>query len=338
MLIRPIRFEDLDQFLALTQLAGIGMLSLPPDREALYQKISLSVDSFAGRPPEPRGETFLFVMEEPETKRIVGTCGIVSHVGLTRPFYSYKLSTVVQANSELNIYSQQQVLHLVNDYTGSTEICSLLLHPDYRRDGLGRFLSRCRYLLIAQYPHLFDHTVIAEIRGINDDKGDAPFYDHLARHFFKMSFIEADTACALKGNQMIADLMPRYPIYVNLLPEAAQEVIGKPYHASEAAYLLLLREGFTYEGYVDVFDAGPTIQCERSHIRAVRQSRKARIGRIATHIENDNLFIIANTNLEQFYICRDQLVTEDDESVTISETTARLLQVEPGHVIRYTPT
>ena len=65
--------------------------------------------------------------------------GIVSHVGMKRPFYSYKLSTIVQASHNVRIYSLQNVLHMVNDYTGVTEIGSLFLLPDYRRDGIGKF-------------------------------------------------------------------------------------------------------------------------------------------------------------------------------------------------------
>ena len=39
------------------------------------------------------------------------------------------------------------------------------------------------------------------------------------------------------------------------------------------ARAMLEQEGFRYEGYVDIFDAGPTVECFRDNIHAVRRSR-----------------------------------------------------------------
>lgn len=338
MLIRPATMEDHAQILALAEEAGIGMLSLPPNPDVLEKKIAYSQASFAGNPPHEKEEQFLFVMEDTQNGKLAGTTGIMAHVGLTRPFYSYKLSTLVQASEKMGIYSHQQVLHMVNDYTGATEIGSLFLSPDYRRDGLGRFLSRCRYLMMAEFPDLFADIVIAEIRGVTDAAGDAPFYDHLARHFFKMRFVEADTISATKGNQFIADLMPKYPIYVTLLPQEAQAVIGKPLPASEAAMKLLIREGFSYEGYMDVFDAGPTMQAERGKIRAIQNSRKGTVGKTVPQIDDDNQFMISNSVMDNFRIVRDAMIIEPDGSISLSESTAEKLKVNIGDGIRYSPT
>ena len=40
---------------------------------------------------------------------------------------------------------------------------------------------------------------------------------------------------------------------------------------------LLLKEGFRYEGYVDVFDAGPQVQAHPGEIATVRNSRLVRV-------------------------------------------------------------
>lgn len=337
MLIRPVRTDDHPKILQLAKQAGIGMLSLPPDAVVLERKIACSVASFNGE-AEREEESFLMVLEDTESGELVGTTGVIAHVGLTLPFYSYKLSTVVQTNEALGIYSQLQVLHMVNDYTGATEIGSLFLLPEYRKDGLGRFLSRCRYLLLAEFPQLFSDTVIAEIRGVNDAEGNAPFYDHLVRPFFKLPYAEADYISATKGNQFIADLMPKYPIYVNLLPREAQRVIGKPLPDSEAAMKLLIREGFSYQGYIDIFDAGPTLQADFRHIRGIQASRKVHVSRIVEHIDVERAYMLCNTKLEAFRICHNGMRVEEDGSVTLSRTAAEKLEVGEGHAIRYTPT
>jgi arginine N-succinyltransferase len=338
ILIRPVQADDHAEILELAKQAGIGMSSLPPDADVLARKIEASTLSFAGTPAKPKEESFLMVMEDLDQQRLVGTTGLVSHVGLSRPFYSYKMSSVVQANSELDIYSQQHVLHMVNDYTNASEIGSLFLEPDHRRDGLGRFLSRSRYLMLAEFPELFADIVIAEIRGVSTSDGGAPFYNHLAQHFFHMTFAQADYISATMGNQFIADLMPKYPIYVNLLPQEAQDVIGQPLPASAAAMRLLQREGFSFEGYVDVFDAGPTLQAERQRIRGVQNSRRCDIENIVESLDEQQHYMISNTVLADFAICRAPVQMTPEGTVIISRDTANKLKVEKDHAIRFSPT
>jgi len=296
MRIRPVTRNDHDAILALAKKAGIGMTSLPPDEDVLAEKIDRAVKSFAGKPDYEGGEAFLFVLEDMETGNIVGTSGIVAHVGLKQPFYSYTLSTITQSSTALDIYGTQKVLNVVNDYTGASEIGSLFLLPEYRRDRIGRFLSRMRFVFMAQFRELFDERVIAEIRGIHDRDGNSPFYDSIAKHFFQMPFTKADYINATKGNQFITDLMPKYPIYVNLLPKAAQDVVGAPLPSSEPAKAMLEREGFRFNDYLDVFDGGPTMEARLDDIHTVKQTTQTTIGEIVPHVDGDK-HIITNTGL-----------------------------------------
>jgi arginine N-succinyltransferase len=224
---------------------------------------------------------------------------------------------------------------MVNDYTGATEAGSLFLHPDYRRDGLGRFLSRARLLMLAEFPQLFSHIVISEIRGVQDEKGNAPFYEHLAKHFFKMEFRQADYIYATQGGQFIADLMPKYPIYVNLLRPEAQAVIGQAFEASKPAMKFLTDEGFRYEGYVDLFDAGPTIQAERSRIRSVRKSVKTTVAKLHDRIGEEEPFLICNTRLNDFSVVRARLGFTPHGEAIMEHDVSEALGVGVGDEIRY---
>lgn len=331
--VRPVKREDHAEVLNLARLAGVGMISLPQDAEVLRIKIDDAVLSFEGKPRKPYEENFLFVMEDLATGKLAGTTGLVTHVGLSRPFYSYKVSTLSQASLSLGVYSQQQVLHMVNDYTGASEVGSLFLHPDYRRDGLGKFLSRSRFLIIAEFPQLFSETVISEIRGVQHADGSAPFYDNLARHFFKMTFKEADYIYATQGGQFIADLMPKYPIYVNLLASEAQETIGKPFATSKPAMQILVHEGFSYQGYIDLFDAGPTVQADRDRIRTVRQSVKLPVGQVVAEL-GDETYMISNTRLADFSMMQGKLQVEEGKAI-ITQDVASALGVKQGEMIRY---
>jgi arginine N-succinyltransferase len=332
--LRPVACDDHAQLMQLALMAGFGMTSLPQDDKVMERKIEDAVKSFAGRPARPNEHSFLFVLEDTGEGRIVGSTGIVAHVGLSNPFYSYKLSTLVQANSDLGIYSRQKVLHMVNDFTGATEIGSLFLHEQYRRHALGRFLSRSRFLMMAEFPELFSETVVSELRGVQDENGDSPFYNNLARHFFQMPFHQADYINATKGNQFISDLMPRYPIYVTLLPPAARSVIGKTLPSSEPAARILIEEGFYHEDYVDVFDAGPTLQAERTRIATVCGSKKAEVAAVGP-VPTAKRFMIGNTKLANLRFVLDGVQENEDGTVVVSPETANRLQLDRGDRIRY---
>lgn len=330
--LRPVRMDDHDEILQLARMAGIGMSSLPPDAEVLERKIESAVNSFAGAPKYPQTESFLFVLEDMAERKIAGTTGLTAHVGIRRPFYSYKLSTIVQSSDKLGIYSLNRVLHMVNDYTGASELGSLFLMPEYRRDGNGRFLSRARHLMLAEFGYLFSDMVISEIRGVQNVKGESPFYNHLAKFFFQMDFKRADFVYATQGGQFIADLMPRYPIYVKMLAPEAQAVIGVPMDASLPAKRMLEEEGFTHEGYCDVFDAGPTLQCEREQIRTVRESHRERIVALDDAVEGE-LHMVTNTVLEHFTMLRVPLLRAEG-GVVISREAADALGVGVGGEVR----
>ena len=224
---------------------------------------------------------------------------------------------------------------MVNDYTGATEVGSLFLLPDYRRDGIGRFLARCRYLMLAELPDLFSDTVISEIRGVQDANGDSPFYKNLAQHFFQMDFKRADFIHATQGGQFISDLMPKYPVYVNLLDPKAQEVIGVPLAASLPAKYMLEKEGFRNQGYIDVFDGGPTMQAERAAIRTVRKSQRVSVSEIV-NVEDGVTAMVATTALPDFRIALTE-IGEHKNGICISAEAAQMLKIKVGDTVRATP-
>ncbi len=136
----------------------------------------------------------------------------------------------------------------------------------------GRSSSKSRLLFIAEFADRFAPKVIAELRGKLDADNRSPFWEGLGRHFFSMEYSTADYLTGIGQKSFVAELMPRHPVYVNLLPESARAVIGEVHDDTRPARTLLEQEGFRYEGYVDIFDAGPTLECFRDNIHAIRQS------------------------------------------------------------------
>ena len=96
-----------------------------------------------------------------------------------------------------------------------------------------------------------------------------------------MNFQEADEFNAVHGTQFIADLMPKTPIYTAMLTEAARAVMGLPHPSGRAAMRMLEKEGFAFEGYIDIFDGGPTMTARTDEIRTIREAREETIVGIA---------------------------------------------------------
>jgi arginine N-succinyltransferase len=244
LVVRAINANDLDALIDMATQVGSGMTTLKPDRKMLGDRVAVAVASFAETiPPEQRD--YLFVMEDTTNGRMAGVCAIKGAVGLEEPFYNYRIGTLVHSSRELGVFTRMETLYLSNDLTGSTELCSLFLHPDYRTGNNGKWLSKSRFLFIAQFPHLFTEKIIAEMRGYQADDGSSPFYEGLGRHFFKMDFNHVDDLTALGKKSFIAELMPRQPLYVAYLPADAQDVIGKVHNSTAPARRLLDRKACT---------------------------------------------------------------------------------------------
>lgn len=275
LVVRSARPADLDAVLQLAAGAGPGMTTLKPDRQALAARLALAQASFR-HSVAPEERDYVFVLEDRANGRIGGIAAIKAAVGLDEPFYNYRVGTLVHSAAAVDVYARHQVLYLSHDLTGSAELCSLFLHPDYRRGGDGRLLSKSRLMFIAQFPHLFTRGVFAEMRGFQDASG-SPFWESIGRKFFGMDFARADDLCQPGAKRYIAELMPRYPIYTCLLSEAARAAIGQTHIDTAPARRLLEQEGLRASDYIDIFDGGPVLQAAVRELRATRESVLARV-------------------------------------------------------------
>lgn len=333
LVIRPITEADLPALMQCAEESGHGFTSLPVNEENLSNRIAHSVESFAKQVTEPGPEGYLMVAEDTETGEIAGTTAIEAAVGLDTPFYTYHLSTVVHSSRRLNVHNVVKTLTLGNDYTGVSELCTLFLRPQWREGLNGRLLSKCRFMMLAEHPERFDKTIIAEMRGVSDDEGHSPFWEWLKEHFFSIDFTLADYLTGIGKKGFIADLMPKLPIYVNLLSPEAQAVIGEVHDKTRPALRLLEREGFSCKGYVDIFDAGPTVECDVRHIESVRHSQRftVAIGEVA----DGGDCILSNTSFENFRAVVGKVVLQNDLQVAVmSAEMAAALQVQAGDQVR----
>lgn len=340
LVIRPIEDRDLDDLYTMAQGAGKGLTSLPANRELLQRKIQRARDTFRQR-SAPEAGMYLFALEDTELDRCVGISGIEARVGLEEVFYNYRLSTTVNASRELGVHVRTPTLHLTNDMTDTSEICSLLLSDSHRRGGNGLLLSRCRFMYLDDFRNHFSEKVFAEMRGMSDQDGRSPLWDALGRRFFDMDFSEADYLSGVGNKSFIAELMPKFPIYLPLLPEAARAVIGRVHDNTAPALRMLQSEGFNFNGLVDIFDGGPVVEAFVHNIRTVRESisRHVLISRkpIDLDVPAEQRVMITNRSFRDFRVTTLPMACIASDTVSVPPAVADVLRVSSGDRVRLAP-
>ena len=326
-LIRSVCLNDIDAVLRLAQAGGSGLTNLPPDRDALTRRIEAAVRAIADPAARQEGAAIMLVAEHGGA--IVATGMIFARVGAEWPFYSYRVTRQAAVSRAIGRTKEQRLLNLVNDFDGETEVGGLFVDTAQRGLAIGRAMARSRYLFIARHRDWFGRRVIAELRGWQDSEGRSPVWDAIGRHFYDMDFQEADRTGAIQGNQFIADLGPRYPIYMSMLPEPARTALGRPHDDGRPARDMLLSEGFCDDGYVDIFDGGPTLVAEIDAVRSVRDMTAVTLADIGS---GGGRVLACAGKGANFRVAAGGLT-----GTTIDETLARALGVGPGDEIGVVP-
>jgi arginine N-succinyltransferase len=330
--IRAAHDGDLPHLYEMAKLTGGGFTNLPPDRKALSAKLERSHAAFAREGGPIEDELFVLILENSATGEVRGTCQIFTEVGRRNPFYSYRISTLAQHSKELDRTFRAEMLALTTDLEGCSEVGGLFLHPGERAGGLGLLLARSRYLFIRAHRARFADRVLAELRGVIDEAGGSPFWDGLAGRFFGMNFQDADQFNAIHGHQFIADLMPKHPIYTAMLSEGARAAIGLPHPSGRAAMRMLENEGFAFDGYVDIFDGGPTMTAKTDAVKTIRDACEATV--VAIDRDGGNQALVATGALAEFR-CAYGKVRPVGDHVVIDNDCASLLGVREDAAVSY---
>jgi arginine N-succinyltransferase len=327
-IMRTARADDLQTLYEMAKLTGGGFTNLPPDRKALSAKLERTAAALSRTDDGIKDELIVLVLENVETGQVRGTCQIFSTVGQSWPFYSYRLGVLTQHSRELARTFRAQMLSLTTDLEGSTEVGGLFLHPRERAEGLGLLLARSRYLYIRGHRGRFGDRIIAELRGVIDEAGGSPFWDGLAGRFFGMNFQEADEFNAVNGNQFIADLMPKTPIYTAMLTDSARAVIGLPHPNGRAAMRMLETEGFINAGYVDIFDGGPTMVGQIDQLKTIAAARDVNLS--SCHDKGGVKMLVSTGTLAEYRCTYGFVIEDEDGAVSLDAASAARLHLEPG--------
>ncbi|RQM49252.1 arginine/ornithine succinyltransferase subunit alpha [Paraburkholderia bannensis] len=280
LFVRPARLADLDAIAHMARTAQPVLHSLPHDRAALEARIALSEDSFRADVDFPGEEFYLFVLEDSATGRLVGTSSLIAAAGYSEPFYAFRNDALIHASRELHVNRKIHALTMSHELTGKSRLAGFYIDPALRGDAAAHLMSRARMMYVAMNRRRFTPEVFSLLLGVTDDAGASPFWEAVGRKFFGRDFKDIEMASGGRSRTFIAEVMPAYPLYVPLLPEAAQRVLGEPDPRALLAYEIHLEEGFEPDRYVDIFDAGPvlTAQVDRTASVAGNATRVVREG------------------------------------------------------------
>jgi arginine N-succinyltransferase len=278
LFVRPGRLADLDALEHMARTAQPVLHSLPHDRRALEARVALSEDSFRAEVDFPGEEFYLFVLEDRASGKLFGTASIVAAAGYAEPFYAFRNDALIHASRELHVNRKIHALTMSHELTGKSRLAGFYVDPALRGDAAAHLLSRARMMYIAANRKRFTPEVFSLLLGVTDENGVSPFWEAVGRKFFGRDFKDIEVESGGRSRTFIAEVMPSYPLYVPLLPEAAQRVLGEPDSKALLAYDIHLEEGFEPDRYVDIFDAGPvlTAQVDRSACVAKNETRTVR--------------------------------------------------------------
>lgn len=333
LVLRPVDPDDLPQLQRLAQESLIGVTSLPDDTERLQRRILDSCRSLKKDVQSPGPENYFFVLEDQDNKRLVGCSEILATAGFNEPFYSLRNRKFTSASRELNIEHGVSALSLCQDLNGHTLLRGFHIEAQLERSAFSGLLSRARLLFIAAHPRRFAEAVITEIVGYSDDEGRSPFWDAVGKHFFDLPYAEAERLCGLESRTFLAELMPHYPIYVPMLPPAAQACIGRIHPAGQEACDILEREGFETNSYIDLFDGGPTLYARIAAIRTIAQSKTATVT-VGSCIDARGRYLVSNDSLHNYRAIVADLDYTAGQPIVLDSDMCAALDVSENSLIR----
>ncbi|MHC8380145.1 arginine N-succinyltransferase [Pseudomonas sp. LB3P14] len=333
LVLRPVELTDLPQLQQLARDSLVGVTSLPDDTECLREKILDSCASFEKDVEGQGPENYFFVLEDLTRERLVGCSEILATAGFSEPFYSLRNRHFTSASRELNIEHGVPALSLCHDLSGHTLLRGFHIDAALVRTRFSELLSRARLLFIAAHSQRFAEAVITEIVGFSSDEGQSPFWDAVGKHFFDLPYAEAERLCGLESRTFLAELMPQYPIYVPMLPQAAQDCIGRIHPDGQEAFDILEREGFETNSYIDLFDGGPTLYARTPGIRSIAQSQTG-TARLDWSIDARGGFLVSNDSLMDYRAIVADLDYQTGQPVRLSAEMCAALNVTDGSPIR----
>src|SRR5207244_2467077 len=103
----------------------------------------------------------------------------------------------------------------------------------------------------------------------------------------------------------------------------------RPHPSGEAAMRMLERENFDSEGYIDIFDGGPTMSAKTDEIRTIEEALAFTLSDLSEE-EGGEKMLVAAGGLGDFTAAFAHVRADPDGAVTLHAADAALLGLKPG--------
>lgn len=318
-IIRPIEEKDFDTYYRCAELAR-GMTSLPKDKIKLGTLLTRSLVSFSKNVNTPQDEYYLFVLEDRKTLEVCGVSAILATKGYHTPFPIYQVT-------EKKLYP---------DFItkGPSELCSLYLFPTHRKGGLGKLLSLSRLHFIATFPERFHSILMADMRGYIDEKKESPFWKSLGGQKMSISFEEADNLI-IDHHPNIEKFRLHESLSLSDIDEPGRNAIGKTHPNTIPALKMLIDEGFSWKGAVDIVDAGPLITTHVKNMKVLKEGKLLPLIGLREETADEPMYIISNNRLD-FRAGLAQVTFIKDKGIFLTQKAIEGLKVNLGDTLRIT--
>ncbi len=275
--IRQSYRDDVDQVLAVAE--HLDTVNLPAERTHIEAILERSEKAFNEEVP-PSEREFLFVLEDLDAKKIIGTSIIYAQHGTKRaPHIFFRVEDDERYSVTLDKHMVHQTLRIGYNYHGPTEIGGLILLPEYRRssspggDALGKALSFVRFLFIRMHRAWFRDSVLSELLPPLEPDGTSKLWKALGKKFTGLTYQEADLL-SRDNKEFIHALFPDDPIHTELFSDEVRAEIGQVGPGTKGVEAMLRRIGFEYAWEIDPFDGGPHFSAATDKITVVANARE----------------------------------------------------------------
>ena len=338
--IRSATAEDEEQLLEVAR--HLNTVNLPADRAEIHGILEHAQKSFSGAIKDPRRREYVFVLVDLERDRIVGTSMIIGQLGRRDAPYIYvDVSGEERYSATLDKHFHHVVLKIGYSYNGPTEIGGLIVSPESRKkpERLGLMISYVRFLFIKMHRDWFQGELLAELLPPLEPDGTSHLWNAVGRKFTGMTYAEADRL-SKKNKEFVQGLFPEGAIYASLLPEHAQDVIGKVGTQTRGVEKMLRRTGFRYAQRVDPFDGGPHFTAHTDDVTLVARSHQAKVTRLlsAQEAPKTTALVAVEASQPPFFRCVVAPWREaGDARGELAREAADRLGVDEGHDVWVLP-
>jgi arginine N-succinyltransferase len=340
----------------------VYFINLPPEERLIAAKIEHSVRCFrrlAGAPgsaPPPKrrkgqslsgyaaieedSDLFMFTIMDVDDGGVIGTSQVRPRQGGPgNPNWGFKVTEKKFHSESLGFGTTHKVGQLYGDESGPTEIGGLIIQPSHRGHRLrpGRLLSFVRFHFMGLYREAFADRVLAEMMAPVSSEGDNLFWDAFGRKFIPVKYVEADRFCQ-HNRKFISELLPKEEIYLTLFPLEVQNQLGVVSRETLPARRMLESLGFRYKGFIDPFDGGPHLEANTDEIVLVRETRRLKLGKPLAEADSGDPAIVSYTNDQGEFRATETPSRIEKDTVRLSRGAMKLLEVETGDRVGFTPT